>query len=44
MEKLSALILYYTGKDPDEMSDDEFWRTWCRLEYALEKTGHMREA
>ena len=42
-EQQGALIRFYFGVDPVDMSDDEFYRTWGQLEFALTFEGKFEK-
>ena len=32
---MASLLSFYNGKNPDELTDEEFCKEWGRLQYAL---------
>jgi hypothetical protein len=34
---MSAIIRFHLHIDPDELSEDEFAKAWCQVEYVLKK-------
>jgi len=38
----AALIFYHTGKNPDEMEEEDFVNAYARIEYCIRKTRKGR--
>lgn len=39
VEQAAAMIYFYTGNDPDTMSDAEFVKAYARVEFMMRKVG-----
>lgn len=41
--QIDAYIRYYFHENPDNMTDDEYWKAWGQLKFVLKQTGQYKD-